>query len=134
MGLRYKFQFLGYRDLTQPLALFEYDSRNEPSSRRAADLYGAIESRVTNRQPFDGTIIATEKIDALQVAAETHGGISELWTMDDLNSKKIAAQILGKADRIRMQHPELHQQTVWRTALDSEGCRKVSGRHPYQNP
>ncbi|MGB8697906.1 MAG: hypothetical protein WCD18_00685 [Thermosynechococcaceae cyanobacterium] len=110
MGLQYAFQFLGYRDVSHPLARFEYWSRHDPPIAPAIDLYEAIEQRVTNRQPFDGTIIAPEALDTLQVAAQTHGGICQLWSLQDRASKKVAAQILGKADRIRMQHPALHQQ------------------------
>jgi hypothetical protein len=110
MGLPYTFQFLGYQDLNQPLARFEYDRRKDPASSPTADLYDAIERRVTNRQPFDGTMLAKATLETLQVTAQTHGGFCQLWSLEDPKDKKRAAQILGKADRIRLHHKALHRQ------------------------
>ncbi|MDJ0555513.1 MAG: nitroreductase family protein [Microcoleaceae cyanobacterium MO_207.B10] len=110
LGLVYDFRFIGYESIDKPLAKFEYYRRSTVQVNNFPLLYNQIEKRITNRKLFDGKIIEQDLIDNLKKVATQLDGLCELWTISSEQDKKIAAQILGKADRIRMHHPKLHEQ------------------------
>ncbi len=106
LGLQHRVEVHGFTSLDEPVVSVHFTGRTDRQTHPHA---AALEQRCTNRQPWDGAELGEGEIGALSdVIADLPG--YDLHVCSGAEPKARAAEILGRADVVRMRHPVLHEQ------------------------
>ena len=114
LGLTHSVHCHEIKDPGLPLAHINYIKREPVANPHELSPY--IPLRCTNREPYDGTTLSIKTIKKLeQIIA--HRKICHFYSIHSSEAKKIAGNIIGQADALRMKNPillkELFEEIRW---------------------
>lgn len=112
MGLCYKMEILDYKNIEDSFVRFLFFGRQKLVIEKQNSLYPYIQKRVTNRQIYDGTIISKINFAVLEKVVAEFDLKYKLRAVYTHEKKIKAADILGKADGIRLTNDQLFNEMM----------------------
>jgi len=111
MGIKYELQFIDSKKNNDPFVRISFKSRQKGITS-AKSLYPFIKKRTTNRQLYDGAIIDKNDFNSLAQILKNFDKNFRLTFVSSHEKKVKAADILGKADGIRLMNDRLFNEMM----------------------